>query len=130
MDKIEVRHETLKGESVFTMYGEVKLDQDGYVSNLGELTGSGQQLVKDVPHFVDATVFPLPRENTAIELSEDEVYLEAIKEFLDLGGDLNTDGYAEMEDLNKFLSEKGLKAISGTRRKELTDAAGLRNEPE
>lgn len=148
-DKIEVRHALLKGEPVNTMYGVIELDHDGYVTNLDKLECNPTQLIENVPHFVNGTLFPAertkpgpaPEADQATPTgdpndlkgpsAEDAPYIEALKEYLDgkIQVKFNSEGYAEMNDLNEFLRTKNLAAITGTKRKELTDAAGLKQEP-
>lgn len=58
MDAVtKVRHETLRSEPVHTSFGIVELDEKGYVTNAGSLSGTLEELVRDIPGFLDASVF-------------------------------------------------------------------------
>lgn len=137
---MKVRHSSLKNEPINTRYGIVQLDDLGYVKNIDDLTCNEEQLIQHVPGFINGDLFPpkdglLPGKLTktapAAEVKEKDTkeadtYAEVIKELLAAGANTTEDGYIDMGVLNQTLRDKGLKIMTGTDRKKLSDERNLK----
>jgi len=137
--KVKVRHLKKRACVVNTMYGEIQLDDEGGVTNQSDLDCSTEELL-DLPNFVDAELFaPQPEagsvkqareateQTTAAKASSsggpsDEDYADIIAELIDGGAACTSEGYIQMDVLNATLRERDLPTISGTRRKEISEA--------
>lgn len=128
-----LRYQHRAGTELVTPGGTAKLDEDGYVTNLEEL--DRDELMK-IPGFVETEVFGDERPKRPRSTSHDEGerkptqeseapseddYYQLIKQLTDKGGNLNSEGYLQMEVLTSELRERGWPIISGTRRIRITD---------
>jgi len=137
--KVKVRHLKKRACVINTMYGELQLDEEGGVTNQSDLDCSTEDLL-DLPNFVDAKLFaPRPEagsvkqareateQTTAAKASSsagpsDADYADIIAELIDDGAACTSEGYIQMDVLNATLRERDLPTISGTRRKEISEA--------
>lgn len=72
MSTTSVRHASLKGEPINTRYGEVQLDEKGYVTNLDQLKCTPEELINDIPGFINGEAFGGPVEEAEVEQEVDE----------------------------------------------------------
>ena len=137
--KVKVRHLKQRACVVNTRYGEVQIDETGGVTNLDDLPCSAKGLM-ELPNFVDAKLFsgtpeaaPVKQareEAEAVEAAKkpeptgpsDEEYGAVIAELVEGGAARTTEGYIQMDVLNAALRERDMSIISGTRRKDISDA--------
>lgn len=126
-----VKHSFRVNEKVITTYGTVELDDRGFVTNLDKLKCTEEQLL-ELPNFVSGETFAkpadarIPVEGQQTQTNNDptptdEDYGKFIKELVDGGAKVNSEGYIDMEVLNGKLREKKWPIVSGTKRKELQD---------
>lgn len=129
-----LRYQHRRNCSLITPFGDVELDEDGYVTNLDKFN-PGDLLT--IEGFADTDVFggePRPRPArgesyatsavTAQALAQgpsDADYWGVIRELTEKGGTLNSEGYLQMEVLTAELRERDWPPISGTRRIRITD---------
>jgi len=139
--KIAVRHMKKRACVVNTMHGEVQLDETGGVTNLDELECTAEELC-EVPNFIDGAIFggkPESDRAKGARLQEeeknggppvavkpagpsDQEYGDIIADLISDGAACTSEGYIQMDVLNGALREKEMPIISGTRRKEISDA--------
>ena len=137
--KVKVRHLRRKAQTINTRYGEVHLDEMGGVTNLDDLDCSAKELC-ELPNLVDAKLFKgrpeaanvkQAREEAEAEVAarvpvpvgpSDEDYGAVIAGLVEGGGATTGDGYIQMDVLNAALREREMPILSGTRRKEISDA--------
>jgi len=127
---------------VNTRYGEVQLDEEGKVTNLDDLDCTAEELC-EVPNFIDGAIFggrpesdrakgarleeeaknsgPAKASNSPVGPSDQE-YGDVIADMISDGAACTSEGYIQMDVLNAALREKDMPIISGTRRKEISDA--------
>lgn len=134
-----LKHAFRRNESVISMYGTLKFNEHGFLTNIDELDASEAQLL-ELPNIVDGATFKDDRiEPTAAPTDEeggngtgskdtpptDEEYGAYLLELHASATEaqINSEGYLEMDFLNEKLREKGWPILSGTKRKKLTDAA-------
>jgi len=121
-----------------TRYGEIQLDEVGKVTNLDDLECTADELC-ELPNFVDERIFggrpeaaPVKeaREKAEEKVKKtagpsgpsDEEYGAFIAELIESGAECTGEGYIQMDVLNAALREKEMPIVSGTRRKEISDA--------
>lgn len=134
-----LKHAFRRNESVISMYGTLKFNEHGFLSNFEELDASEEQLL-ELPNIIDAATFKDDRIETASQPTDqeggngegqqdqpptDDEYGTYIAGLHSTATDeqINSEGYLEMDYLNEKLREKGWPILSGTKRKKLTDAA-------
>lgn len=126
-----VKHAFRQNEKIITTYGTVELDERGFVKNLDKLNCSEEQLL-ELPNFVSGATFNKPAdvrtpvegqqtEETKDNLPTDDDYAKLIKELIDGGAKVNSEGYIDMEVLNAALRDKKWPIVSGTKRKTYQD---------
>lgn len=137
--KVKVRHLKKRACVVNTRYGEIQLDETGGVVGQGDLKCSAEDLLT-LPNFVDAKLFePRPEaarvkqareaaEKTAAEKTSspagpsDQEYGDFIADLISTGAACTGEGYIQMDVLNAALREADMPVLTGTRRKEISDA--------
>jgi len=137
--KVKVRHLKKRACVINTMYGEVQLDAEGGVTNQSDLDCSTEDLL-DLPNFMDAKLFaPRPEAGSVKQAREateqttakkasssagpsDQEYGDFIAELISADAACTSEGYIQMDVLNAALREADMPTISGTRRKEISDA--------
>jgi len=136
--ELQVRHLKRRAQVVNTRFGEVALGGTGEVTNLDDLECTAEELC-EFPNFVDVALFaPGPEAGSVVKAREDaekttekapssdgpsdEDYGDIIAELIDGGAACTSEGYIQMDVLNAALREKDLPTISGTKRKEISDA--------
>lgn len=134
-----LKHAFRRNESVISMYGTLKFNEHGFLTNIEELDASEAQLL-ELPNIIDGATFKDDRiEPTTAPTDEeggngtggkdtpptDEEYSAYILELHASATEaqINSEGYLEMDFLNEKLRGKGWPILSGTKRKKLTDAA-------
>jgi len=139
--KVKVRHMKRQACVVNTMYGEVQLDETGGVTNLDDLDCSEKELM-ELPNFIDAKIFGPNPEAASVKAAReaedeanggpttakkpagpsDQEYGDFIAELVSNDAETTSEGYIQMDVLNSALREAEMPIISGTRRKEISDA--------
>jgi hypothetical protein len=129
---MKIRHNYAKNCEIITGYGTVKLDGNGYVTNLEAITTPGN-LIKE-NQFVDGDLFPPrgmdkapdvggkkeePRAKSKEAVTEEQ-YWEAMKPLLEDPRNLNGNGALNIDVLLKTLRSLGYPVINGARRDEIT----------
>jgi len=142
--KVNVRHMKKRACVINTRYGEIQLDETGGVTNQEDLKVSTEDLLA-LPNFVDAKIFEPHPESAAAKRARtaeaaeplkvstpagpsDEEYGDIIAELIDQGAACTGEGYIQMDELNAALREKDLPILSGTRRKDISDAYNANGE--
>lgn len=153
------KHTKLRNCEIHTPFGKLKLDGEGFVTNLREVKATVEQILTR-PNFVNGDVFrksgttvnvidatepprrvdvkidektsepaatppaadkeEKPEEGTTGPTNQD--YYELIKQLVADGASTNSDGYIDMDPFLSALRERGWPVVSGTRRREITDA--------
>jgi hypothetical protein len=123
-----LRYQHRSNCKLITPYGDVELDEDGNVTNMSKFDPED---LLTIDGFVDAGIFgetpPRPKKAVAEKAPEpnsgptDEQYWQLIKDMVEKGAHLNTEGYIQMEVLTAAIREKEWPPISGTRRIRITD---------
>lgn len=134
-----IKHAYRQNENVITQYGEVNINNYGFVTNLETLNCSEEELL-ELPNFINGATFKSNEDEsqtqeekqeepakvekakspTEAEYKEFILKLEASKEGQ---SQLNSEGYLEMDYLNKELRAVNWPIIAGAKRKSLTDKA-------
>jgi hypothetical protein len=136
---MRLRHEELTNQELITMYGKMWLDEDGFVTDVENEPADLKTVIKNVPGIVDGDLFlPPPREKNPQELAAEEAqkklteaanfkrfeaedYKGLIKEMLEEGQPVNSEGYLDMGAFNTRLRSMGQKVIPGTLRRKFQD---------
>lgn len=123
-----IRHSYLKNTEVNTELGLVKLDSRGLVRNLVDFEKPLAFL--KIPDFLNAELFPpeglkpgqpvWPEDEEKKLNPSDDEYWTVIQELEASPEALNSEGYVDIELLNRRLREKRLRPLTGPRRKEIT----------
>jgi len=126
-----IAHETIKGEVVNSRLGELNLDHRGIVTNLADLKCDPAEVLT-LPGFKDADLYPpkgyTPGQGAPVdnapkgEVTDDELWAIICELTGPEGQNLNSEGFIDMKVLLETLRSRGLKAVTGKRRLELTVA--------
>lgn len=136
-----VKHAYRKSQSVISQYGRIWMNEHGFVSNFDKLSCSKEQLL-ELPNFVDAATFKndsiVPEDQeTESETSEDSASKPSDEDYEDFfltleeeadPDDFNSEGYLNMDYVNKKLREQDWPTLSGSTRKVHTDNARRKAE--
>ena len=138
---MKLRHDYLRDEAVETSAGRVHLDKNGYVYKT-ELNCTVEKFFKDIGSqvgFIDAERLPLPgvenppepeavstedpNEPTLDEQAREQHYQAVsliIQELLENNAKVTTEGYIDMEELDKELRKRDMATVTAKERKVIT----------
>lgn len=120
---MRARHMKLRNTSLGCQYGELVLDENGYVVEAPE--GISSEMLLKIPGIVDGDVFDGglvgDAAKPALRVNTDAEFLAVIQELRAKGIKLNSEGYVDVGSLNAELRARGMSLLTGTKRREIED---------